>query len=104
MHPAKSDVLFSRGENMIYRSQEPLRILGDLSEDVVITVMKITKEEDIKIISEAFKIFDRLEKPLEAGDSCYFFMQTGYYWIRCFKRKKQEVFDGSVPISKATEL
>lgn len=88
LHPAKSDALFSRGENMIYRSQEPLRILGDLSDDVVITVMKITKEEESQSISDVFNSLKRCEEPLKPGDECFIFMQPGYFYIKAHEKNK----------------
>lgn len=85
LHPAKPDALFSRGENMIYRSQEPLRILGDLSDDVKLIVIN-EKPEHFKTFENTFMALKRLEVPLKAGDSCILYANSKYYSIFASER------------------
>lgn len=85
LHPAKPDVLFSRGENMIYKSQEPLRILGDLSDDVKLTVIN-EHPDDLKSFENMFKTLKRLEVPLKAGDSCILYANSKYYSVFAVER------------------
>ena len=67
---------------MIYKSQEPLRIISDFDEDSYLTVMKVP-EKHTKWIKEQFKGWPRLEEPLKPGNTCYLYIQSGFYRIRC---------------------
>lgn len=70
---------------MIYKSQEPLRILGDSSNDVEILVRRI-KEDDYPIRDGKFQKLPRLEKPLEPDDGCFLYANSQFYFIFCDKR------------------
>ena len=86
LHPAKPDALFSRGENMIYRSQEPLRILGDLGPCTALRVTTINSNSEMMQMSKDFQTLPRLEKPLKAGDFCYLFANSRFYIVKADKR------------------
>lgn len=68
---------------MIYKSQEPLRILGDLSDDVSVIVRRVDTNDDIE--AHSFARLKRLKKPLQAGDICYLYAQS-YFKVRCVKK------------------
>lgn len=70
---------------MIYRSQEPLRILGDLSDDVTIKVARLSEESSAEL-KNTFNEFPRLEKPLKAFDMCYLYANSQFYVIVCDER------------------
>lgn len=73
---------------MIYRSQEPLRVISDLNEDTFISIMRVPKKYS-EYVKERFNEWPRLEKPMENGDSCYLYIQSGFYKIHCQETRKE---------------
>ena len=76
-------------KNMIYKSQEPLRILGDLSDDVEIVIRRVKENSVVDTILKGghFEELPRLEKPLKLNDGCYLYANSQFYIIDCKARE-----------------